>query len=356
MKHICLLRLLAIAWLLIAASGASAQTPAIDSLRARLAAHPQADTSRVNRLNVLAKAVSGSNPTLQLTTAQEALQLAGRLRYALGQAQAYLNLSLHAMTSNDYPKAIALAQKARQLYTRRNDRSEQVNCLNRLAFIAFDQGQYPQSIALVQQAQRLAEPLSDQSLKAYSILLLAQNYTLLDDFANARSYATTGLGLARLANNAKEQSRALGVLATVSNKEGKLTEARQYFEQMLPLADQIGSTIDRAIGEGNIAEVRERQGKYADAFRYGRRAWAYFDHLHAASYLPWIEAVLTRTFLDTGQLDSALVYGQRSLRGADAGGLRDISAEVSNMLAGVQARRGNYQAAYRTGIRYVTRC
>ena len=352
MKKRYLLLLVTMGCLLIAAGEARAQMPAIDSLRAWLAAHPQADTSRVNRLNALGKAVAGSNPTLQLTTAQEALRLAGRLHYEPGQAQAFLNLSLHAMTSNDYPKAIALTQRARQLYIHQNDRRGQANCLNRLAFIAFDQGQYPQSIALIQQAQRLAEPLGDLSLKAYSILLLAQNYTLLDDFANARSYATTGLRLARRANNAREQSRALVVLATISNKEGKLAEARQYFDQVLPLADQLGSTIDRAIGEGNIAEVSEQQGQYADAFRYGRRAWAYFNHLHAVSYLPWIEAVLTHTFLDTGQLDSTLVYGQRSLRGADAGGLRDISAEVSYMLAKVQARRGNYQAAYRYQVRY----
>ena len=339
-------------WLLIAANGIWAQTPAINSLGAWLATHPQADTSRVNRLNALGMAVRGSNPTLQLTTAQEALQLALRLGYEAGQAQALLNLSHQAMTSNDYPKATALAQKARQLYSHQNDWLGQVNCLNRLAYIAFDQGQYPQSIALIQQAQRLAEPLTDQGLKAYSMLLMAQNYVMLDDFANARSYATIGLRLARLANNGNEQSRALGVLATVSNKQGKLAEARHYFEQTLSLADQAGSAIDRAIGEGNIAEVSARQGQYADAFRYGQRARAYFDQIRAASYLPWIEAVLAQTFLDTGQLDSALVYGRRSLRAAEAGGLRDISAEVCSMLAGVQARRGNYQAAYRYQARY----
>jgi two-component system, NtrC family, sensor kinase len=332
------------------AVGQSAQ---IDSLKAQLAAHPQADTGRVNRLNALSYAMRNSDPARQFQLAQEALTLAKRLNDGLGQAHANLHLSLHAITTNQYKQAVLYAQQARQEYRRLNDRLGQVNSLNRLSSIATDQGNYAQSIAYIQQSLVLAEPLSDKGLKAYINFLLAQNYTMLADYAHAHTYAKTGLKLAQEAADLNEQSRGLSILGVVSTEQGNYAAGRRYYEQTLPLLDKLNRPLDRATNEGNIAEVCVQTGQYADAFRYGRRVLAYVQQINAASYVPWIEEILAGAHLRVGRLDSAIVYGNRSLRGADAGGMLDTSMGAAEVLAEAYARQGNYAAAFRHKSRYM---
>jgi signal transduction histidine kinase len=331
-----------------------AQSPQIDSLKALLTAHPQADTGRVNRLNALSQAVRNSDPALQLQMAQEALTLARRLKFGAGQAQAYLHLSQYAMTASQYKQAASYAQQARQLYRRLGDGLGQVNCLNRLSSIATDQGDYAQSIAYIQQSLVLVEPIPDKSLKGYINFLLAQNYTMLADYAKARSYATAGLQLAQEANDLNERCRGLSILGIINYKQGNLVAARRYYEQTLPLLDKLGRPLDRASTEGNIAGVCVYTGQYTDAFRYSRRALAYVRSINATSYLPWIEEILAEAHLRTGRVDSAIVYASQSLRAADAGGMRDESMNAAEVLAEAYARQGNYAAAFKYQSRYMS--
>ena len=333
---------------------AVAQPTLIDSLTAQLNAHSRADTGRVNRLNALSQAVRNSDPDLQLKLAQEALTLARHLKFSAGQAQAYLHLSQYAITMNKYKQAADYAQQARQLYRRLGDGLGQVNSLNRLSSIATDQGNYAESIGYIQQSLVLVEPIPDTGLKAYINFLLAQNYTMLADYANARSYATTGLRLAREANDLNEQCRGLSILGIISQKQARFAAARRYYEQTLPLLTKLNRPIDRATSEGNIAEVCVQTGQYADAFRYGRRVLDYVQRINATSYLPWIEEILAGSHLHTGRVDSAIVYATRSLRGADMGGMRDISMSAAELLAEAYALQGNYGAAFRYQSRYVS--
>jgi two-component system, NtrC family, sensor kinase len=48
--------------------------------------------------------------------------------------------------------------------------------------------------------------------------------------------------------------------------------------------------------------------------------------------------------LGAGRADSALVYASRSLRGADAGGMRDISMNAAQVLAEGYARQGKFMS------------
>nr|WP_293843748.1 sensor histidine kinase [uncultured Arsenicibacter sp.] len=325
----------------------------VDSLKALLKAHPQTDTGRVNRLNALSHAVRNSDPDLQVQYAREALALAGKLRFTAGQAQAYLHLSLHAMTKNQYRQAADYARQALYHYRRSGEQTGQINCLNRLAFIATEQGNYPQSIAYIQQALVLTEAISDKSLKAYINFLMAQNYTMLNDYEKARTYVLAGLPMAKEAKDLNEQCRGLTILGIISTKQHQFAAARRYYEQVLPLFDLLDRPLDRASVQGDIAEVCIRTGQYADAFRYGREVLEYVRRIDASSYLPWIEEILAEAHLLTGQLDSALVYANRSLRAADEGGMRDISMNAAEILAEAYAGKKNYAAAFRYQRRFM---
>ena len=151
-----------------------------------------------------------------------------------------------------------------------------------------------------------------------------------------------------------ERCRGLSILGIVSNKQGHFAVARRYYEQTLPLLAKLDRPLDRAANEGNIAEVCVQAGQYADAFRYGRRVLAYVRSINATSYVPWIEEILAGAHLRTGRVDSAIVYAHRSLRGADAGGMLDVSMNAAEVLADAYARQGNYAAAFRHQSRFMS--
>jgi signal transduction histidine kinase len=332
---------------------ALAQSRQIDSLKARLDIHPQADTGRVNRLNALSKATQNSNPTLALRSAQEALTLAGRLAFGPGQGQAYLNLSLHAVTVNDYKRAIAFAQQANGLYSQLHDRLGQIKSLARLAYIDIEQGNYARSIAYGQRALTLAESLRDMGQRAYVNYILAQSYTMLGDYPKAQTYATVGLRLSRAMNDQTEIGRGLNILGNISKDQGQFAASARYFAENVLIFSKLGQPLNSAINEGNLAEVRVEEGRYADALRSGHRVLAYCRQINATSYFPWIESILAEAHVGLGQNDSAIVYGRRSLLAADAGGQRDISRNASEVLARAYAGRGDYGLAYQHQRRYV---
>ena len=331
-----------------------AQSSRIDSLKAGLAAHPQADTGRVNRLNALSRAVQNSDPALNERAAKEALALAQRLGYVVGQAQAYLTLGLCSVTNNDLSRALSFTQNAQRLYAQLGNRQEQITCFTQLSAINIGAGNYTQALAYGMNALNLADRLHDQAQKATISYMLSQTYALLGDYEKAWAYARTGLQLCRSANNSAGISQGTSTLGEISRMQGKWQLARQYYQQSLTVDRLQEDPFNEAITEGNIADVSEHEGHYTESLRYGRKVLAYYKSVHADGYLPWIQSVLARAYLHTEQLDSAIVYGLRSQVGAQQGGQPLYSRDAAEVLAKAYARRGDFTRAYRQQTHYMT--
>ncbi len=353
-KKLFSLSALCMALLLLPATTAPAQSPLIDSLKARLTAHPQTDTGRVNRLNTLSKAVQNSNPALAQRLAQEALALAQRIDYVAGQARAYLTLGLCSVTHNDLSRAIAFTQNARRLYVRLGNQREQITCFTQLSAINIGVGNYPLALAYGLQALSLADRLHDQAKKAAINYMISQTYALLGDYNKAWSYARTGLQLSQSENNPSRISQGMGTLGEISRMQGKWQVARHYYQQSLIADQQQKDPFNEAITEGNIADVSEHEGHYTESLRYGGKVLAYFRSIHADGYLPWIQSVMARAYLHTGQLDSAIVYGLRSQVGAQRGKQPIYRRDAAQVLAQAYARRGDFARAYRQQTQYMT--
>ena len=346
-------RLVLVCLLLVSLSAGQvlAQTRQIDSLKRLVKAHLQADTLRVNRLNALSRAIDDSDPAQALGLAEEARQLAQQLAYAPGLAEAYTNLAWHYTTVNDCPRALTYARQAQGQYRALCDRTGQINSLTQQAYIHIALGNYSQSVTFAQQALVLVEPLPDKGKKAYVNLLLGQLHAHLGNYGKARAYAQVGIQWAREVHSQSEVSRGLNILGEIHRMRGEWAATLRYYQQ--DLGHYQAYSLNKAICEGNIADVSEYLGQYDDAFRYGQRVLACCQHIHATSYVAWIEGILARTYLHTRQPDKAIAYGTRSLTVAERGGLQKIAHEALGVLVPAYIGRGDYASAYRHQTRYM---
>src|SRR4030095_4151063 len=138
-----------------------AQTPAVDSLRRLLEAHPQRDTTRVNLLNKLAIEVRRVDRKQMQPLTDEALQLAEQLGYRRGKAYALITTGLIFFEKYDYPQALVNYQKAIEIFEDLKDNDGIATVLSRRGRLYLDDGKHAEALDDYLRGIKLAEQAGD---------------------------------------------------------------------------------------------------------------------------------------------------------------------------------------------------
>jgi signal transduction histidine kinase len=101
------------------------------------------------------------------------------------------------------------------------------------------------------------------------------------------------------------------------------------------------------LGQVRSADMNERLGRPAEAFAFGRQGLRRLRQLEDVGNIPLIQVVLARAHLHTGRADSALMYGQTSLRASQRSGTKIVSRDASEVVAQANAQLGRFDDAYR---------
>ncbi|WP_143436976.1 ATP-binding protein [Hymenobacter mucosus] len=333
--------------LLLASPVTWGQGTSLQRIQTQLQAHPQQDTGRVNRLNLLAFEQRSSAPRESKATFEEALRLAKRLGYTFGRAKAELGLGFYYRKRNEHGPAQRYTERARQGFAQVHDSLNHLACVYNLAYIYFGQGNYAQALSHAQQGLSLAEKLNNPHWLVLMNAQLGIISTQLGEYVKAEFYLLHCRQLSAQHNNQSGVSQSLRGLGDLYRTQGKWHTARQYYEQDAALASRLGDVPGHLVEEFNIADMYERQGHYPEAFTVGYRALAQLRKLDVIGYLPWTQLVLARAHLHTGRPDSALVYGQASLAASLRSGVKENVRDVSRVLTEASAKLGRYQDAYR---------
>ncbi|QNH60839.1 tetratricopeptide repeat protein [Hymenobacter sediminicola] len=339
---------------MLTASAAGAQTPKLEQLRAKVQAHPQADTTRVNRLNELAFEQRSKAPRESRASFEDALQLAQGLHYRFGEAKAQLGLGFYYRKRNEYGPAQLYTQQARQAFSEIGDLRNQLACTYNLAYIFSGQGNYTQALDHAQQALTLAERLKDPH---WLVLMNAQMgiiSTEVGEYEKAREYLERCLQLSRHHHNQPGVSQGLRGLGDLYRTQGNWDSARRYYQQDATLTRQLGDEPGFLVEEMNVADMEERLGNYPKAFAYSYRVLHQLRQLDVVGYLPWTQLVLARAHLHTNRPDSALIYGKASLQASLRSGVKENIRDVSEVLTQASVRLGHFPDAYRYQTLYGT--
>lgn len=394
MKHFVLLTLLVIGF------SALAQTKKIDSLRAVLARHPQADTFRVNRLYDLAIAEGNKtwppdNPAYLDSLATQAFQLAKHLNYPYGQANALFIKSMLTYVKGNrenyhtlLKQALPLAEKSgdkllisqllvslgassqgnqQQVYFKRALVVAQLTGSKQVIFDTYNQiidSYSGKNYALTLQwaLSLLAEVEKDtNTIHQYKVVSrLAGTYEALNEYDQALIYLKRSQQIASKRGDKAQQGAALTRIGGLYQKKGQPDKAIEVLKQGLLHLEK--TRIDWVIDiERRLAECYEQKGQYKQALTYAHHALArmntsedVFGYYSGFRYRTWL--TLGKIYLHTKQLDSALYYCNKILPTLQVSvkmGFWESARDVTDIVAQLYAHKGNFTKAYDYQRQYI---
>ena len=298
-------KILHVALLLALPAVASAQTPAIDSLKHALQTE-QTDTSRVLLLGALSGAYLYSRPDTALVLAQQRLLLARKTGFARGEAAGLNQVAAVFLVTGNYPKALQLYLELLKKAEASGNERQAAAVLANIGLIYGYQGDYGQAIVYTRQALVLAERLHNRRSVQICLNNLGDNYEKLNRLDSALAYTN--------------QAHALAI--------------------QLKDAGGIGNALT------NLGNIYSKRGQYPLALRNYRSAIAYY--IQEADDEGLCEAYLgmAGVFQQRGNLDSSLTYAKLSLTKGQKGGFTDRVMKASRFLTTYYTALRNIDSAF----------
>jgi adenylate cyclase len=285
------LHLFLLTWLAIAL--VHAQQSPTDSLVERIKNTPE-DTTRVNLINKLSKALQSNSPEMSLKYAQESYELADKLEFVPGQALALKNIGMYYFRKSRFLEASDYWQKSYNAYAAIKDENGMSNMLNNLGSANYNTANYPRALEYYLKALDLAEKTGDK------------------------------LRIATTLNN---------VGLCYMNKPATYEQAFTYFRRSLKVSTEIKDKGNIGSSYTNMGEIY--LNKHEDSlalvnFKLGREAYE-----PDLDNLPYALNSIGKIFQKRQAWDSALFYHNEALQKAKAIGDRLFTAQSCLELAEV---------------------
>ena len=182
---------------IFAAFGSFAQNKMLDSLKNALGKAP-ADSNKANILNELGKLTVFQDPVQAQKYAQEAEDLSKKIKFAKGEAAAYVLKAVVAHNNAKYVEAIELLRKALPIREKIGDKEGVANCYNNLGNNFYKQGDFVKSIENHFAALKIREAAEDKKgvLNSYNNIGLV--YDSQKDLKKAQEYYEKALKISWL--------------------------------------------------------------------------------------------------------------------------------------------------------------
>ena len=340
-----LVQLTGLLWLL--ASGCLYAQLSTDTLQAWLRTHRQATPVRVDRLTDLSMAVRSDDYVQAQELAENALTLARKLNYPLGEANALLALGGAYAGRNDYEKALQYLNQARQRYEQLNNRSGVARVLGQMGWIDTSRGDYVPALSRGLISLEQARQLKDSVLLRQATARLGMLYSLLGDYDQAIRYYTTALDLHKQAGQEGNIARLLNGMGELYRYQGDLTKATRYYNKAIRLAQRLNNAGIQAEAESNLAAAEVKDGQPEQALETGRQALRVLLAKGSYEVVSWTYTVLGQAHLQLNQPDSAIYYSQRGWNLSRHIGYKEAARDASDVLARAYALKDDYRTAYK---------
>ncbi len=112
------------------------------------------------------------------------------------------------------------------------------------------------------------EATENSSVRATSLGNLGVIAENRGNYAEAREYHEESLALARELGNTASRATSLNNLGVIAKNRGNYAEAKEYHEESLALKRELGDPAGRAKSLNNLGEIARHQGNYAKAKEY----------------------------------------------------------------------------------------
>ena len=199
------------------------------------------------------------------TLYQQALPMFVEQDDLYNQGATHHNLgNLYVQTSR-YEEAVIAYQTALGFWQATGQPAQEVLSMSGLSLAMRAQGKYTDALAILQEAMSLQERLSpDPETEGDLLNNIGFVYYSQANYQKALEYFEQALPLQQQLPHRQKEAEALSNIATVQASLGRFDEALATYQQILTMQTQMGLPLAEATTRLNIAAVQIQQGKYQE--------------------------------------------------------------------------------------------
>jgi tetratricopeptide (TPR) repeat protein len=328
-----------------------AQNPKIDSLLFYLKTANN-DTSKVNALNLLTlQYIRKSDYLIADSLAREALTLAEKLHFKMGEANSQGYLGTICFYQTNYAKSLEHSLKALKIDEELNNKKGISKRLGGIANVYNFQGNYPLALDYYFKAISIAEELEDKSGLEVYLCNAGMAQLNLGNYSQALDYYFKSLKIIENSTNKKEIGTRFSNIAIVYNEQGEYSKALEYDLKALKMAEDAGDKIGIASVMGNIGTVYTNKHDYANALVYHSKALNLANKLNDKLGIARHIGNLANIYERDGKYVTALDYYSKSLKiSEDIGDLKGVATShlnTSGLFISLHKYKDAYESIYK---------
>ena len=319
-----------------------------DSLQIVLQKNQQ-DTNRINALNELSTANLGyKHYDTAIYLAQNALQLAQKLNYKNGIADAYHNIgNIHKDQSN-YPDAIKHYSAALKIYESIEDKYGIADCYNNIGVSYVYQGNYPEALKNQLAALKIFESIGDKNKTAGCYNNLGVIYGYQSDYPEALKNYTAALKIYASIGDKKRIASAYMNAGIIYSYQGNYPEALKNHLAALKIQESLGNKSGIANCYTNIGIVYGAQENYTEAVKNYTAALKIHESIDNKTGIANCYANIGDSYLEQHKYPEALKNLTAAKKIYESIGNKDGIAIIYSGIGKIYGNQGNYPEALKS--------
>jgi len=270
------------------------------------------DTNKLNTLNSLAKELItiGNYPQAD-SLAEEELELAGRLKFKKGIANAYSNLGVACNYQGDYSHSIEYLLKSLNLYEEMNDKNGQAIALKYMGTVYSKEGDSTDAITDLHKALHIFMEEKDTDYTATALLSVGNLYEDEGNHPTALAHMARALQLFKMINERDGIASALMYMGNVYTHQANYTQALEYYTQALDIFNELKDKSGIATTFVSFGRIYRKQGDAKKAMDYQNKAIDMAKEIGALGEIEEAEMELSGLYEAQGNGEQALEHYKR---------------------------------------------
>ncbi len=269
-----MLRLLFLTLALFFSSVLLASPSQTDSLKQELAASH--GVRKVDLLNQLSEKYRVKVPAEALTYGQQALQLATKLRYEAGIAEALGNVGEYYLNNGNYDEALRYFRSALAMGKTINKKPVIAVFLSKIGVVYYFLGEYKEALEYSHQALPMHREHNQLQELADNLSVISYIYNARGNVQKALDYSLQALRVRQQLRDYNEIAKSLNSIGDFYLKQNNLSKSLENYRQSLATSRKVDNKRGIAFSMNNIGTVYMRQGEPGHALRYYQTAL----HIH----------------------------------------------------------------------------
>ena len=332
-----------------------AQNKAIDSLRALIPKLPE-DSNKVNALTKLCDAFDSTTADYKsvIRYANEAVQLAKKINFKTGLANAYLKLGRGYSYDTFFNDTIVNYTKGLNTYFEGEKVAQEISNKKLLASIWYEigddleyQSHYQEALGYFLKADRYAEEIQNSLISINAKTRIGRIYRNFSDLPNAEKYFSAALSLSQKGGDTLSVIKTLLAVGNLQSVKKQHATSIQTFLRALALAKIKKDSIFTSMALLDLGSCYSMDAEYDKALDYFFQGYEYLkaaDNQRRAIAELWCD--IGYVYFKQNKYESAIEYYKKSEELYIKIGAQDGVAEAEKSLAEAYETLGNYKIAF----------